>query len=79
MCLATLTGRCGARQGCPVDYCKLQGFFYQISSLTSHLWMAFVAWKMYQWIVLKNHEERLHKKLPSTFGCIMIAAVGTSI
>ena len=74
MCLATLSGRCGSLNGCPTEYCKAQGFMVQISGLASHFWMGFVAWKMYQWIVLSKHEARLQKKIPTTFGFIAAIA-----
>ena len=75
MCLATLAGRCGSIKGCNPTYCRAQGFMVQFSGLASHFWMGFVAWKMYQWIVLSKHEARLHKKLPSTFGFVISLAL----
>jgi len=37
--------------------------------------MGFVAWKMYQWIMLSKSETKLHKKVPSTFGLIVILSL----
>lgn len=75
MSFATLPGRCGSIDGCSEKFCHFQGFVVELSGFASHCWMAFVAWKMYQWIVLKKHEDRLRKKLPSTFGTIALAAL----
>ena len=81
MCLVTVVGRCNKEEGCgSVHFCEFQGFVVQFTSFASHLWMMFIAWKMYQWIVQRKNEDRLRKKLPSTYASILaLSLVNASI
>lgn len=75
MCTVTIVGRCGHPGGCDPGFCQFQGFIVQLTGFASHLWMMFIAWKMYQWIVQRKNEDRLRKKLPSTYSAILVMSI----